>query len=306
MLRRVIGGILMTTVIMFPLVLFNGCTRPLLVTDTPPAAQDQYTEHNNSSPGTHPKPEKENNTAEKVTAATNTSSNKTWSWYVVRNKLHHPPRPNSEFSFSLKPYQAYYLGSKDKLIFLTFDEGYEKGYTGQILDTLKQNGVKAAFFVTEPYITSNPELVQRMVAEGHIVGNHSKMHPSMPSLTGNPDAFRQEFTSTADAFKTATGKNMPLFFRPPRGEFSEKSLAMTSELKYKTIFWSFAYEDWLTDKQPDPETAVAKITQNTHNGEIMLLHAVSETNTRILNQVIQDIIKQGFRFAPLTELEDIQ
>lgn len=296
--RKKLFVFLLGTMLILAAAIVNGCTRPLLVTDTPTAEKPNTAGQTSSS---HPDPQPVNN---KSLAENSDSSNKTFSWYVVRNKMHRTPQPNSEFSFSLKPYHAYYLGSKDKLVFLTFDEGYENGYTAQILDTLKQNHVPAAFFVTEPYITANPELVCRMVAEGHIVGSHSKSHPSMPSLTGNPDAFRHEFTATADAFKAATGKNMPLFFRPPRGEFSEKSLAMTSELNYKTVFWSFAYEDWLTEKQPPPETAQQKILQNTHNGEIMLLHAVSETNTRILDQVIQEIIKQGYQFAPLTELEE--
>jgi len=157
--------------------------------------------------------------------------------------------------------------------------------------------------VTEPYITSNPGLVKRMIAEGHIVGNHSKTHPSMPSLTENPDKFNREITDTANTFKEITGKEMPKFIRPPRGEYSEKSLYMTTKLGYKTIFWSFAYQDWLTDQQPEPEASFNKIIEGTHNGAIILLHAVSSTNTQILDRVIKDIRKEGYRFAPLTELE---
>ncbi len=195
-----------------------------------------------------------------------------------------------------------YIGSKNKEIFLTFDEGYENGYTGKILDTLKANQVAAAFFVTEPYIQSNPDLVKRMLAEGHIVANHSHSHPSMPTLCADPEKFNAELTTTAQAYKEITGQDMPHFFRPPRGEYSEKSLQMTAALGYKTIFWSFAYEDWLVDKQPAADTAYEKIMKNTHNGEIMLLHAVSSTNASILDRVLKDIKKEGYHFLPLTAL----
>lgn len=229
-------------------------------------------------------------------------SNQTLSWYVVRSKNHLLPRPNTEGGFALDKYGAYYLGKNQKVIYLTFDEGYENGYTSVILDTLKKQKVRAAFFVTKPYIDSNPQLIKRMVAEGHVVANHSKTHPSMPAKTGNEAAFKNEIGDTAQAFSKLTGKKMPLYFRPPRGEFSEKSLSMTQKLGYRTIFWSFAYEDWLTDKQPAQGPALQKILDNTHNGEIMLLHAVSSTNAAILDQAITEVKKQGYRFAPLSSL----
>jgi peptidoglycan-N-acetylmuramic acid deacetylase len=231
-----------------------------------------------------------------------TLSNRTLSWYVVRQKDHLLPQPNTEGGFPLAKYGAYYLGKNEKVIYLTFDEGYENGHTPAILDILKKQKVPAAFFVTKPYIDSNPELIKRMVKEGHIVANHSKTHPSMPSKTNNEAAFRIEIEDTAKAFSALTGKEMPTYFRPPRGEFSEKSLDMTQKLGYHTIFWSFAYEDWLTDKQPASDEALCKILDNTHNGEIMLLHAVSSTNTAILEQAIKEIRKQGYRFAPLSSL----
>ena len=233
------------------------------------------------------------------------AENQTVNWYYVRNQDHKTPRINTDIDFCLADYDAYYIGSKEKVIFLTFDEGYENGYTAEILDTLKVNQVPAAFFVTGPYITSNPELVKRMVAEGHIVGNHSQTHPSMPAKTSDPEAFKREITDVEKSFLDLTGQEMPKYIRPPRGEYSEKSLQMTKELGYKTIFWSFAYQDWLVDQQPDPEASCQRIMQGTHNGQIMLLHAVSSTNTQILDRVIKDIQKEGYRFAPLTELEQI-
>lgn len=229
-------------------------------------------------------------------------SNKKLSWYVVRSPDHMPPRPNTEGGFDLKKYAAYFLGKDEKVIYLTFDEGYENGYTSVILDILKKQQVPAAFFVTKPYIESNPELIKRMVAEGHIVANHSNTHPSMPDKTNDKEAFRNELEETAKAFASLTGQEMPPYFRPPRGEFSEKSLSMTQEFGYRTILWSFAYEDWMTDKQPAPETALRKILDNTHNGEIMLLHAVSSTNAAILDQAISEIKQQGYSFEPLSSI----
>lgn len=227
----------------------------------------------------------------------------TLGWYVMRNKDHAVPAIDRNLGFKLSDYQAYYVGSRGKTIFLTFDEGYEKGYTASILDTLKSHQIPAAFFVTEPYINSNPVLIRRMVDEGHMVLNHSKTHPSMPTLTGNQDKFSRELGDTAQTFKELTGQDMPLYFRPPKGEYNQASLKMSADLGYKTIFWSFAYEDWLVDKQPDPIKSLNLILANTHPGEIMLLHAVSKTNTDILGQVISGAQAQGYQFAPLSEVQ---
>lgn len=225
-------------------------------------------------------------------------------WYFIPNQSHQVPRINESISFNLSDLNAYYVGSTDPVVFLTFDEGYENGGTSQILDILKDNRIPAAFFVTRSYIQSNPDLVERMAAEGHLVCNHSDTHPSMPSLTEDPERFQSEIMNTAALFQDVTGREMPHFFRPPQGEYSEKSLQMTADLGYKTIFWSFAYKDWVTDAQPDPGEAFERITAGTHNGEIILLHAVSATNVQILDSVIKEIQNQGYRFASLNEMSD--
>ena len=170
-------------------------------------------------------------------------SNTKQSWYFVANNNHTQPQGNG--SVALNKYNAYYVGNpNEKKIYLTFDEGYENGYTSKILDVLKAKNVKAAFFVTKPYIESDPELVKRMVAEGHIVGNHSVKHLSSPTLSDSQ--LKNELTETAQAFENVTGQAMPKVFRPPMGEYSERTLAVTSNMGYKTIFWSFAYKDWIT------------------------------------------------------------
>jgi len=202
-----------------------------------------------------------------------------------------------------KKYDAYYLGDINKKeIYLTFDEGYENGYTAKILDVLKEKNVKAAFFVTRPYILQNKELIKRMVNEGHIVANHSSTHPSMPQKAVDFEKFKREFEDTEIAFKEVTGQDMPKFFRPPMGKYSELSLYYTQKLGYKTIFWSFAHKDWLVNEQPPVETTIQRVLDRCHNGEIMLLHAVSKSNTEALPTIIDKLREMGYEFKPLTQL----
>ncbi len=230
---------------------------------------------------------------------TSALSNQKQSWYYVPNDKHGVPRGNE--SVKLNKYSAYYTGNTaEKVIYLTFDEGYENGYTPKILDILKAKDVKAAFFVTKPYIESNPELIKRMTAEGHIVGNHSAKHLSSPSLTESQ--LQYELNSTAEAYKAVTSMDMPKFFRPPMCEYSERTLAVVHNMGYKSIFWSFAHKDWLTDQQPGAEVAYNTVMQRYHNGEIMLLHAVSSSNTEALGRIIDSLRAQGYSFKTLDEL----
>lgn len=223
-------------------------------------------------------------------------------WYFVNRGKDTLPEGPKESVNILKDYDAYYLGdTESKVIYLTFDEGYENGYTEKILDILKEKGVPAAFFVVKPYITQNPEIIKRMADEGHLVCNHSSHHPSMASIT-DPSKFKSEFTEVEDAYREVVGTDMPKFFRPPMGKYSINSLKMTKDLGYKSIFWSFAYKDWLKDEQPSEEYAIKKITNGVHPGCIMLLHAVSKTNTNILGAVIDQIRADGYEFKSLDQL----
>jgi peptidoglycan-N-acetylmuramic acid deacetylase len=218
-------------------------------------------------------------------------------WWLVRNKNHETPRVNDKLSYDYATYDAYYVGDTTQpVLYLTFDEGYEQGYTAKILDVLKEKNVPAVFFVTSPYLTTQPELVKRMVAEGHLVGNHSKNHPSMPAYTREPEKFTQEFQDVEAKYKAIIGTDMPKLFRPPMGHYSERSLAMTQALGYKTVFWSFAYADYKIDDQPSPSEAIRKIVDNYHNGSIILLHAVSRTNAEVLGEVIDQARAMGYTF----------
>ena len=189
--------------------------------------------------------------------------------------------------------------SGDKNIYLTFDEGYENGYTSKILDVLKEAGVKATFFVTYDYCRTSPDLVQRMIDEGHTVGNHSYTHPSMPDCSAKE--MEEEVTVLHDYVKENFGYEMKLF-RFPKGEFSEKALSIVKELGYTSVFWSFAYADWDTDSQPSAAEAFDKITSATHKGAVYLLHAVSKANADCLADVLDYWKNNGFVIDDLNRL----
>jgi peptidoglycan-N-acetylmuramic acid deacetylase len=229
-------------------------------------------------------------------------STKEYSWYFQPRKDNTPPDGAKETRELISKFKCYHLGdTTKKVLYLTFDEGYEAGYTAPILDVLKKHNVKAAFFVVKPYITSNPELIKRMVDEGHLVCNHSARHPSMASIT-NETNFNKELSDVEEAFESITGKKIAKYFRPPMGKYSELSLQYTQKYGYKTIFWSFAYMDWIANKQPSHEAAKKLILQRTHNGGIMLLHAVSKTNAEILDEIITQWKTQGYELKTLDEL----
>lgn len=189
---------------------------------------------------------------------------------------------------------AKWLLDDDKKICLTFDEGYENGYTPKILDTLKEKNVKAIFFVTYDFASQNPDLVKRMIDEGHIVGNHSYRHYSMDEVSD--DVAKEEVTYLHKYIKDKFNYTMS-YFRFPKGEFSERSLQIVKDLNYKSVFWSFAYADWDPDNQTEENQAFTHICESTHPGAILLLHAVSKTNADILGKVIDDIKKQGYTFT---------
>ena len=186
--------------------------------------------------------------------------------------------------------------AENKRLWLTFDEGYENGYTEKILDTLASKGAKATFFITQDYAEKNPGLIKRMIAEGHTVGNHSYSHPSLPECS-NEDLYN-EIMQLHNYISKNFGYEMYVM-RPPKGEFSERVLACAKELGYTTVLWSFAYQDWLTENQPEPTAAYDKITSKTHNGAVYLLHAVSKTNAEILPKVIDYWHENGYIITPM-------
>lgn len=211
-------------------------------------------------------------------------------------------RPSGPLGYQEKygKYDAHFIVPDSEKIYLTFDEGYENGHTSRILDVLKEKNVKAVFFITYPYAESEPALVQRMIDEGHVLGNHSTAHKSFPTMPLQEAA--EDIQKLHDYVKANFGYEMYLF-RPPEGAFSEQTLALAQQLGYKTVLWSFAYKDWDTGSQPIHLEATETIVSKAHPGEIMLLHAVSQTNTEILGNVIDQLREQGFTFADYFYLE---
>ena len=202
----------------------------------------------------------------------------------------------------LARYDGAYLGNtQEKVLYLTFDAGYENGSTAKILDTLKAHQVPAAFFLVGNYIEKNADLVRRMAAEGHIVANHTMHHPDMSKLSDKA-AFSKELTDLEKLYKETTDQDMPRYYRPPQGLYSEENLKMAKELGYKTVFWSLAYVDWNNDAQPTAQEAFRKLLPRTHNGAVVLLHSTSRTNAEILDELLTKWKDIGYRFGTLDEL----
>ncbi len=202
----------------------------------------------------------------------------------------------------LAQYDAYYAEDTDeKVLYLTFDAGYENGNTEPILDALAKHSVSATFFVVGTYIDSEPELIKRMVEEGHTVGNHTWHHPDMSQIA-TMDSFKKELVDVEDAYRDVTGQEMTKFYRPPQGKYNEENLKMAQQLGYKTFFWSLAYVDWYQDDQPSPEEAFDKLLGRIHPGAIVLLHSTSSTNAQILDELLTKWEEMGYEVRPLTDL----
>lgn len=202
----------------------------------------------------------------------------------------------------LRALDAAYVGdTQEQVLYLTFDAGYENGYTEQILDVLKKHDVKAAFFLVGDYLERNGDLVRRMVEEGHIVGNHTASHPDMSKISDKA-AFQKELQEVETLFTEITGKELPRFYRPPQGIYSQTNLEHAQELGYKTVFWSLAYADWDNKNQPTREYALNKLLPRTHNGAVILLHSTSQTNAEILDELLTTWKSQGYQFSTIDQL----
>ena len=227
-------------------------------------------------------------------------------WYFKKNNEHKQPSLDTNLEF-INNYNCYYVDKnhgdtcEDKVIYLTFDAGYENGNIEKILDTLKEKNVQGAFFVLGHLINNNTDLVRRMTNEGHLVCNHTMSHKNMAIVTDR-SKFIEELAKLENIYSEKIGGEMPKFYRPPEGSFSEDNLKILEEVGYKTILWSFAYADWDNNKQLSPHVAIEKIIAGTHNGEILLLHPTSATNAEILDELIDRLREMGYRFGSLNEL----
>ena len=230
---------------------------------------------------------------------------KHYSWYCIRNKEHKQPRLDGEVSF-IEDYGGFHVDKKhgdscsEKIVYLTFDAGYENGNVEKTLDILKEEQVCGAFFILGNLITSNTDLVKRMIKEGHTVCNHTYSHKDLTS--SSKEEFAAELARLEAVYLEYTGATLAKYYRPPEGKFSRATMRYADELGYKTIFWSFAYADWDNNKQMSPEAAKEKILSNIHNGAVLLLHPTSSTNARILGDIIRELKAQGYVFGTLDQL----
>lgn len=252
-------------------------TPPQLPTETPVIEDDQYSQYSTKAEG----------------------------WWFERKADHSQSTAwGYDTKYKFEQNNTFYVdktvSDDDKVIYLTFDCGYENGYTDEILDTLKKHNAQAVFFVTKSYIRDAKDLVVRMKEEGHLVGNHTVTHPNLANCS--TEKVVKELTECADYMKEKTGYSMDPFMRPPEGAYSEKSLQITQDLGYKTILWSIAYLDWDTANQPGKDYVVDHFTKYHHNGAIPLIHVVSESNMQALDDVLTMLENEGYRFASVTEL----
>lgn len=244
---------------------------------------------------------KDNTITASATIASEPLSNKKIGWGIKRNDNHLQPDLGANNKKLIDEYNGIAIGNnEDKIVYLTFDEGYEAGYTPQILDVLKENEVNATFFITAHYVNSKPELVKRMLDEGHIVGNHTVNHYSMPDLTD--EKIKTEVQELHTTIYNKFGYEMK-YLRPPMGEYSERTLNTIRSLGYTTVMWSFAYDDWDEKKQGREDYAKQKILENVHNGAVILLHGTSKDNANVLDYCIKEIKKMGYEFKSLNEFK---
>ena len=242
-----------------------------------------------------------NQTNQTVQTSSSTLSNKKIGWGIKREKDHKQPDVGSINKKIMDIYDGICIGNENsKYVYLTFDEGYEAGYTSKILAVLKQNKVPAAFFITAHYLNTQPDLVKQMIQEGHIVGNHTVNHKSMPDLT--EEQIQKEVMDLHTAVYEKFNYEMK-YIRPPKGEFSERTIAYTNNLGYKTVMWSLAYDDWDENKQDREDYGIQKILDNIHPGCVILLHATSKDNSNILDYCIKEIKKMGYEFKSLEEFQ---
>lgn len=228
-------------------------------------------------------------------------SNKKIGWGIKRANNHKQPDLGVENTKIINKYDGICMGNSEMpYVYLTFDNGYEAGYTEKILNVLKENEVTAAFFITGHYVNTHPELVKRMIDEGHIVGNHTVNHKSMPDISN--DEIKKEMMDLHNSIFEKFGYEMK-YTRPPKGEYSERTINCTNSLGYKTVMWSFAYDDWDENKQGREEYGKKKILDNIHNGSVLLLHGTSKDNSNILDECIKEIKKMGYEFRGLDQFQ---
>lgn len=221
-------------------------------------------------------------------------------WGLSFQQEGQPPVGNATQEYLARFDSVFCMPGEEKVLYITFDAGFENGNTGKILDALKKHNVTATFFLVGNFLETEPGLVKRMVAEGHTVGNHTYSHPDMSKIA-DMDSFRKELEQNEALYREITGEDMPKIYRPPQGKFCESNLKQAQELGYRTVFWSLAYVDWYQDDQPTPEQAFGKLLPRVHPGAVVLLHSTSSTNGDILDELLAKWEEMGYRFGNLEQ-----
>lgn len=235
------------------------------------------------------------------TVSTSIQSSAEGNWGLSFQEEGKPPVANATFD-ELKKYDTYYAeDTTEKVLYLTFDAGYENGNTSAILDALKKHNAPATFFIVGNFLSTSPDLVKRMVAEGHTVGNHTYHHPDMSKMS-TMESFSKEIQDLEKLYQDTVGQPLTKFYRPPQGKYSESNLKMAQEMGYKTFFWSLAYVDWYQDKQPSKEEAFKKLLGRIHPGAVVLLHSTSKTNADIMDELLSKWEEMGYTFKSLDQL----
>lgn len=221
-------------------------------------------------------------------------------WGLSFQQEGEPPIANATGEYLAQFDSVYCMPTDEKVLYITFDAGFENGNTEPILDALKKHSVKATFFLVGNYLETQPDLVRRMVEEGHTVGNHTYSHPDMSKI-GDMESFKAELQKNEALYKEVTGEDMPKLYRPPQGKFCESNLKMAKELGYRTVFWSLAYVDWYENDQPTRQQAFDKLLPRVHPGAVVLLHSTSKTNGEILDELLTKWEEMGYRFGDLAK-----
>jgi len=239
-----------------------------------------------------------------VATASSHTETKPYNWYIRKAENNQQPGDSPEFKF-IHQHDGYSIdrGAKDsdKVIYLTFDLGYDNGNSASILETMKKHNATGAWFILDNVINRNFDIVQKMIDDGHLVCNHTARHPDMAKIT-DPEIFAEQLTALEKLYEEKTGQTLSKYYRPPSGSFTELNLRHAKDLGYKTVFWSMAYADWDNNKQPCPEESYNRIMKHTHNGMVLLLHPTSATNAKIMDRLLTSWTEQGYRFGSLEEL----
>ena len=228
------------------------------------------------------------------------ASGEVTNWGLSFQQEGQPPVANATSEYLSQFDAAYCMPASENTLYITFDAGFENGNTEKILDALKKHNVQATFFLVGNYFETQPDLVKRMVQEGHTVGNHTYSHPDMSKIA-DKESFRQELEKNEALYQQVVGEAMPKLYRPPQGKFCESNLKLAQELGYHTIFWSLAYVDWYENDQPTPQQAFDKLLPRVHPGAIVLLHSTSKTNGEILDELLTKWEEMGYRFGNLAQ-----